>query len=111
MSLGPVTLVARVLRNSGLVALERAPPLPETPGVPHSAPPGSLCFSMPITLRTPPPPPPPRTRANITARCAVLLRERSDLDPTGTAYEAKSLQLDAALSALWALGPPDAVLA
>jgi hypothetical protein len=39
------------------------------------------------------------------------VRERSDLDPTGPAYEAKSLQLDAALSALWALGPPDAVLA
>ena len=55
---------------------------------------------MPITLCTP-----PRTRANITARCAVLLRERSDLDPCGPAYEAKSLQLDAALSALWALGP------
>jgi hypothetical protein len=61
---------------------------------------------MPITLRTPPPPP-PRTRANITARCAVLVRERSDLDPAGPAYEAKSLQLDAALSALWALGPAE----
>jgi hypothetical protein len=57
---------------------------------------------MPITLRTPPP---PQTRANITARCAELVRERCDLDPAGSAYEAKSLQLDAALSALWALGP------
>jgi hypothetical protein len=102
-----VTLVARVLRNSGLVVLERAPHLPETPGVPHSEPPGSLCCSMPLKLRTPPPP--PRTRASITARCAVLMRERSDLDPTGPAYEAKSLQLDAALAALWALGPPEGV--
>jgi hypothetical protein len=57
---------------------------------------------VPITLRTPPD---PQTRANITARCAALLRERCDLDPTGPAYEAKSLQIDAALSALWALGP------
>jgi hypothetical protein len=57
---------------------------------------------MPITLRTPPP---PQTRANITARCAELARERCDLDPAGPTYEAKSLQLDAALSALWALGP------
>ncbi len=57
---------------------------------------------MPITVRTPPP---PETRANITARCAELVRERIDLDPAGPAYEAKSQQLDAALSALWALGP------
>ena len=47
----------------------------------------------------------PETRANITARCAELVRERIDLDPAGPAYEAKSQQLDAALSALWALGP------
>jgi hypothetical protein len=94
-----------VLRICGRVALEPAPHLPETPGVPHSAPPEACAF-MPITLRTPPP---PRTRANITARCAVLVRERSDLDPTGPAYEAKSLQIDAALSALWALGPPERV--
>lgn len=99
-------LVGWVLRICGLVALELAPHLPETPGVPHSAPPRKPVPFMPITLRTPPP---PRTRANITARCAVLVRERSDLDPTGPAYEAKSLQIDAALSALWALGPPERV--
>jgi len=44
-------------------------------------------------------------RENISARCAELLEERSDLDPNSSAYEAKSIQLDAALSALWALGP------
>ena len=55
---------------------------------------------MPLTLRSP-----AQIRENIAARCAQLLDERSDLDPTGPAYEAKSLQLDAALSALWALGP------
>jgi hypothetical protein len=57
---------------------------------------------MPITLRTPPP---PQTRSNLTARCAELVSERCDLDPAGSAYQSKSLQLDAALSALWALGP------
>jgi len=46
-------------------------------------------------------------RETITARCAELTQERDDLDPTGCAYEAKSLQLDAALSALFALGPVD----
>jgi hypothetical protein len=46
-------------------------------------------------------------RASITARCAELASERSDCDPTGYAYEAKTLQLDAALSALFALGPSD----
>ena len=45
--LGPVPLVGWVLRICGLVALEPAPHLPETPGVPHSAPPGSLCFLCP----------------------------------------------------------------
>jgi hypothetical protein len=57
---------------------------------------------MPITLRNTPP---PQTRSNIIARCAEIVCERFDLDPAGPAYEAKSLQLDAALSALWALGP------
>ena len=57
---------------------------------------------MPMTLRSPPP---RDTRANITALCANLVRERGDLDPAGPAYEAKSQQIDAALSALWALGP------
>ena len=53
-------------------------------------------------------PAPADRRANITARCAEIVREREDLDPTGYAYEAKTLQLDAALSALYALGPdPD----
>jgi hypothetical protein len=78
-----------------------AAPAPETPGVrtpSHT----EARAPMPITLRTPPP---PQTRANITARCAELVLERRDLDPAGPAYEAKSLQLDAALSALWALGP------
>jgi hypothetical protein len=45
--LGPVPLVGWVLRICGLVALELAPHLPETPGVPHSAPPGSLCLLCP----------------------------------------------------------------
>jgi hypothetical protein len=44
-------------------------------------------------------------RESITDRCAQLVRERDDLDPTGPAYEAKSEQLDDALSALFALGP------
>jgi hypothetical protein len=53
----------------------------------------------PIALRTPP------TRDDIKRRCAQLLSQRNDLDPTGAAYEACSMQLDDALSALWALGP------
>jgi hypothetical protein len=48
---------------------------------------------------------PAQTRANIAARCSELVAQRDDLDPAGPAYEAKTLQLDAALSALWALGP------
>lgn len=51
---------------------------------------------------------PAEVRLGITTRCAQLVAERDDLDPTGCAYEAKTLQLDAALSALFALGPnPD----
>lgn len=53
----------------------------------------------PITLRHPP------TRDEIKARCAQLAAQRNDLDPTGPAYEACTLQLDNALAALWALGP------
>ena len=49
-----------------------------------------------------------QTRENITARCTELVSQRDDLDPDGSAYESKSLQIDAALSALWALGPVDA---
>ena len=50
---------------------------------------------------------PAQTRANITARCTELVSQRDDLDPAGSAYESKSLQIDAALSALWALGPAE----
>jgi hypothetical protein len=75
---------------------------PETPGDIELRSIRKFVLLMPITLRTPPP---PQSRANITARCAELVRERIDLDPAGPAYEAKSMQLDAALSALWALGP------
>jgi hypothetical protein len=101
-------LLARVLRYSSPVVYQW-PHLPR-PGRSALRTIWKPVLLMPITLRSPPPRP-PRTRANITARCAVLVRERSDLDPSGSAYEAKSLQLDAALSALWALGPPEAVLA
>jgi len=50
---------------------------------------------------------PAQTRANISARCTELLSQRDDLDPACSAYEAKTLQIDAGLSALWALGPAD----
>jgi hypothetical protein len=56
----------------------------------------------PLTLRSA-----AQTRANLTTRCAELVSQRDDLDPAGTSYDAKSLQIDAALSALWALGPVD----
>jgi hypothetical protein len=80
-----------------------AVPTPRDPGRTRTLPPTRKpVLPMPITLRTPPD---PQTRANITARCVALVRERYDLDPAGPAYEAKSLQIDAALSALWALGP------
>jgi hypothetical protein len=48
---------------------------------------------------------PAQIRANIAARCSELVCQRDDLDPAGSAYRAKTLQIDAALSALWALGP------
>ena len=93
---GSFVIAASLDSRAGAVL---APPRPRA--FPHSVP-RKPVLPMPITLRTPPP---PQTRANITARCAELARERCDLDPAGPAYEAKSLQLDAALSALWALGP------
>jgi hypothetical protein len=55
-----------------------------------------------LTIRAP-----AEIRANITARCTELVAQRDDLDPVGPAYEAKTLQIDAALSALWALGPAE----
>jgi hypothetical protein len=48
---------------------------------------------------------PAQIRANIATRCSELISQRDDLDPAGSAYEAKTLQIDSALSALWALGP------
>jgi hypothetical protein len=54
---------------------------------------------MPL-LRTP-----AQIRENLAARCSELASQRDDLDPAGSAYTAKTLQIDAALSALWALGP------
>jgi hypothetical protein len=76
---------------------------PRDPGpTPHSETPEARAAMPPLTLRTP-----AQTRANITARCAELVSQRDDLDPTGPIYEAKTLQIDAALSALWALGPAD----
>jgi len=67
---------------------------------PHTDPPEARA-AMPL-MRTP-----AQTRANISARCTELLSQRDDLDPACSAYEAKTLQIDAALSALWALGPAD----
>jgi hypothetical protein len=67
---------------------------------PHTEPPEARA-AMPL-LRTP-----AQTRANITARCTELASQRDDLDPAGSAFEAMTLQIDAALSALWALGPTD----
>jgi hypothetical protein len=58
---------------------------------------------MPVTRPYPQPP----TRATIVARCAALVAHREDQDPNGAAYQATSLQLDDALSALFQLGPRD----
>jgi hypothetical protein len=73
---------------------------PRPRALPHTESPEARA-AMPL-LRTP-----AQTRANITARCTELVSQRDDLDPACSAYEAKSLQIDAALSALWALGPAD----
>lgn len=72
--------------------------LPETPGASRTETPEARAV-MPL-LRTP-----AHIRANIAARCSELAAQRDDLDPNGPAYEAKTIQIDAALSALWALGP------
>ncbi len=71
---------------------------PETPGAPHTEITEARA-AMPL-LRTP-----AQIRENIAARCSVLASQRDDLDPAGSDYEAKTVEIDAALSALWALGP------
>lgn len=71
---------------------------PRPRATPHAEPPEARAV-MPL-LRTP-----AQIRANIAARCSELVSQRDDLDPACSAYEAKTLQIDAALSALWALGP------
>ena len=47
------------------------------------------------------------SRDQIVRRCAALSAQRGDLDPAGAAYQATSMQLDDALSALFLLGPRD----
>lgn len=44
-------------------------------------------------------------RDHARAVCAALAGERDGLDPTGPAWLVKDLELDAALSELFALGP------
>lgn len=46
-------------------------------------------------------------RDRLALRCDELRAERADLDPLSNAYKLKSLQIDAALSEIWALGPID----
>ena len=44
-------------------------------------------------------------RERLHEKAARLAHERDDLPPNGPAYEAKSLELDVVLSAIFALGP------